>query len=193
MNLHGFLRRCSPHQLDMSLHSIRAGQAEDGSGCQGSRLSGGGEQGNRVSGGGEQGNRLSGCSILDTRFLMLNGGYSIKLAKAVASKLRKKLMAGQLNLDGKHPCPEFSAHAKHYLEDYAKTTCKRNTWMVYETIVRLHLASEWKGKKLNQIKQVYVKRPTGKINPDRRRRFNNHGTNLSQNPKPRTLRIQIPT
>lgn len=83
-----------------------------------------------------------------------------KLANAVAAKIRKKLVAGQLNLDGKetNTSPEFTAYAKHYLEGYVKTACKRNTWTGYETIIRLHIAPAWKGKKLNQIKRADVKK-----------------------------------
>ena len=78
-----------------------------------------------------------------------------KLANAVAAKIRKKLVAGQLKLDGKRDnCPEFTVYAKHYIENYAKTACKRNTWTGYETIIRLHVAPAWKGKKLNQIKRA---------------------------------------
>lgn len=82
-----------------------------------------------------------------------------KLANAVAAKLRKRLLSGQLNLEGKEDnCPEFTAYAKHYLEGYVKTACKRNTWTGYEAIIRLHIAPAWKGKKLNQIKRADVKK-----------------------------------
>ena len=82
-----------------------------------------------------------------------------KKANAVAAKLRKKLLSGQLNLYGKEEnCPEFAAYAKHYIEDYAKTALKRNTWKGYEVIIRLHIAPAWKDKKLNQIKRADVKK-----------------------------------
>lgn len=79
-------------------------------------------------------------------------------ALSVAAKLRDKLLDGQLNLeDKKNSCPEFSDYAKHYIENYAKTTCKRNTWQGYEAIIRLHLAPAWQCKKLNEIKRTDVK------------------------------------
>jgi len=82
-----------------------------------------------------------------------------RLAESIATKLRKKLLTGQLNLDSKEDkCPEFTAYAKHYIEDYAKTACKRNTWKGYEAIIRLHIAPAWKGKKLNLIKRADVKK-----------------------------------
>ena len=80
-----------------------------------------------------------------------------RIAEAVASKLRKKLVMGQLNLR-ENLCPEFTAYAEHYVEDYAKTACKRNTWRGYESIIRLHLAPAWKGKNLDQIKRADVKK-----------------------------------
>ncbi len=82
-----------------------------------------------------------------------------KLTNAVAAKLRKRLLSGQLNLEGKEDnCPEFAVYAKHYMEDYAKAVCKRNTWQGYEAIIRLHLSPAWKGKKLKQIKRADVKK-----------------------------------
>ena len=68
-----------------------------------------------------------------------------KAAQAIASALRKKLAAGSLNISGQDSekkVPEFCEYAQHYLEAYAKTACKRNTWKGYETIIRLHLAPE---------------------------------------------------
>jgi integrase len=82
-----------------------------------------------------------------------------RLAESVAARFRKKLLVGQLNLDGDEDnCPEFTAYAKHYLEDYAQTACKRNTWGGYESIVRLHLTPAWKGKKLNEISRADAKK-----------------------------------
>lgn len=81
-----------------------------------------------------------------------------RLAEAIAGKLRKKLVMGQLNLDSQEDkCPEFTAYAKHYIKDYAMTTCKRNTWRGYESIIRLHLVPAWKGKKLNEISRADAK------------------------------------
>lgn len=96
-------------------------------------------------------------------FIHLNGRIQSKivgdkkLAQSVATKLKRKLINGQLDLD-KNTIPEFSAYAKHYLEDYAKTACKRNTWESYEIIIRRHLIPAWKGKRLNEIKRADVKK-----------------------------------
>ena len=82
-----------------------------------------------------------------------------KLADSIAAKLKKKLVAGELNLDDqKNTSPEFTAYAEHYIETYAKTATKRNTWKSYETIITLHLTPVWQGKRLNEIKRPDVKK-----------------------------------
>lgn len=83
-----------------------------------------------------------------------------KLADVLAAKLRKELVMGELRLDAeeKNKSPEFSNYADHYIETYAKTTTKQNTWRGYETIIRLHLNPAWKGKQLDEIKRADVKR-----------------------------------
>ena len=83
-----------------------------------------------------------------------------RAAEAVASAIRRKLHAGELNLDASprtNGTPEFAEYAHHYLESYAKTACKRNTWVGYEVMIRLHLVPAWKGKHLDQVTRADVK------------------------------------
>jgi integrase len=80
-----------------------------------------------------------------------------RAAESTAAELRKNMLMGRLNLDSLSPCPEFISYANHYVEDYAKTTLKRNTWTNYEAIVRLHLSPAWKGKAIDEIKRADVK------------------------------------
>lgn len=82
-----------------------------------------------------------------------------RLAESIAGKLRKKLVAGQLNLDSQqNTSPDFTAYAAHYIENYAKTTLKINTWKNYITIIEKHLSPAWKGKRLSEIKRADVKK-----------------------------------
>lgn len=78
-------------------------------------------------------------------------------AQALAKNLRMKLLAGQLNLDV-DVAPEFAQYARHYIEDYAKTTCKRTTWRGYEVMVEKHILPAWRGRKLTEIKRADVKK-----------------------------------
>ncbi|MGA2678642.1 MAG: tyrosine-type recombinase/integrase [Sedimentisphaerales bacterium] len=80
-----------------------------------------------------------------------------RAADATAAELRKNMLMGKLNLNNNGSCPEFTDYANHYVEDYAKTALKRNTWTGYEAIVRLHLGPAWKGKNLDEIKRADVK------------------------------------
>jgi len=79
----------------------------------------------------------------------------------VASAIRKKLASGEFGLDGPasgSSAPEFSEYAHRYLEGYAKTACKPNTYDGYEAIIRRHLAPAWQGKRLDEITRADVKR-----------------------------------
>lgn len=81
-----------------------------------------------------------------------------KLADAVAAKLKRKLVNGQLNLDtDKDKGPKFGEYAEHYFQDYAKPALKQNTWKSYETMINLHLNPVWKDKHLGEIKRADVK------------------------------------
>ncbi len=100
-------------------------------------------------------------------FIHVNGTIRSKrvgdkrAAEAVASQLRRKLKAGELNLGPpklRKRSPEFSAYAKHYLETHAKPTCKHTTWYGYEVIIDKHLNPAWKGKRLDQITRADVKK-----------------------------------
>jgi len=53
--------------------------------------------------------------------------------------------------------PEFSAYASQYLEGYAKTKLKQNTWQGYDIIIKKHLVPVWAGKRLNEIRRRDVK------------------------------------
>ncbi|GJM25041.1 MAG: site-specific integrase [Phycisphaerae bacterium] len=82
-------------------------------------------------------------------------------AEAVASALRKKLKAGEFNLvedSSKSKSPKFPDYAAHYLESFAKTALKQNTWKGYESIIRLHISPAWKDKRLDAITRADVKR-----------------------------------
>ncbi len=81
-----------------------------------------------------------------------------KVAEAVAGKLRKKLLSGQLGLGEAKQTPLFADYARHFMEDYAKVACKRNTWKSYETMIALHLLPVWKNKRLNEIRRADVKK-----------------------------------
>ncbi|MHC4067209.1 MAG: tyrosine-type recombinase/integrase [Planctomycetota bacterium] len=83
-----------------------------------------------------------------------------RAAEAVASQIRRKLKAGELDLDAaarKSRIPEFSTYCHRYLDTFAKTACKWSTWKSYETIVKLHLTPAWHGKRLDQITRADVK------------------------------------
>ncbi|MCE5340145.1 MAG: site-specific integrase [Planctomycetaceae bacterium] len=80
-----------------------------------------------------------------------------KLADAMAIRLRRKLIQGELHLDNQNKSPEFSSYADSYIQSYAKTTTKQNTWKGYESIIRLHLNPVWRGKRLDEIKRSDVK------------------------------------
>lgn len=82
-------------------------------------------------------------------------------AEAVASALRKKIKAGEFNLaddTSRSKAPKFPLYAAHYLDSFAKTALKRNTWKGYESIIRLHLSPAWKDKRLDAITRADVKR-----------------------------------
>jgi integrase len=80
-----------------------------------------------------------------------------RAADSTAAELRRNLLMGRLNLNSLSPCPEFTDYANHYVDDYARTTLKRNTYTNYEAIVRLHLGPAWKGKAIDEIKRADVK------------------------------------
>ena len=69
-----------------------------------------------------------------------------RAAEAVASVLREQLKAGELNLVPKSAqrTPLFREYAAQFLETYAKTHCKQNTWRGYETIIAQHLNPDWR-------------------------------------------------
>lgn len=84
-----------------------------------------------------------------------------RAAEAVASAVRRRLAAGEFNLDLKKEeskIPEFYAFATRYLESYAKTALKRNTWEGYSIIIENHLKAVWQGKRLDEITRAEVKR-----------------------------------
>ncbi len=83
-----------------------------------------------------------------------------RAAEAVASAIRQKIKAGEFHIDDKgaaNRTPEFSVYARNYLETYAKTACKFNTYMGYKAIIELYLIPAWKGKHLDQITRTDVK------------------------------------
>ncbi|MFA5864236.1 MAG: tyrosine-type recombinase/integrase [Phycisphaerae bacterium] len=83
-----------------------------------------------------------------------------RAAEAVASALRQKIKAGEFHIDEKarlNRTPEFSQYAQHYLESYAKSVCKYNTWYNYQIIIEKYLIPIWKGKHLDQITRGDVK------------------------------------
>jgi integrase len=81
-----------------------------------------------------------------------------KIADSIAAKIKKKLVAGELNLEQRNTCPKFGDYAKHYIDNYAKHATKQNTWKNYETMIKLHLNPVWQNKRLNQIKRADVKK-----------------------------------
>ena len=81
-----------------------------------------------------------------------------KAAEAVAAKLRKTLLSGQLGLGEARQAPLFGDYVRHFMDDYAKTICKWTTWKSYETMVNLHLLPVWKHKRLNEIRRADVKK-----------------------------------
>ena len=82
-----------------------------------------------------------------------------KAAESVASELRKRLKAGELQLSQEPATlPRFSDYADDYLNRYAKTALKFTTWKGYETIIKIHLLPVWRHKRLDQIKRADVKR-----------------------------------
>ncbi len=98
-------------------------------------------------------------------FVHLNGTIRSKkvgdkrAAEAVASALRRKLKAGELNLDSARSTktPEFSKYAQHYLETYAKTALKFTTWRSYEAIIDVHLLPALRGKRIDKIARADIK------------------------------------
>lgn len=82
-----------------------------------------------------------------------------RAAEAVASAIRRKMTAGEFLLDdpAESKVPEFYEYAKRYLDNYAKTALKRNTWEGYEVIIENHLKPVWQGKRLDQITRADVK------------------------------------
>ncbi len=80
-------------------------------------------------------------------------------AEALASAVRRKIKAGEFNVEAKpkgNTTPLFQDYARHYIEHYAKVTCKHNTWRGYEVIIEHHLLPSWKGKHLDEITRADV-------------------------------------
>ena len=99
-------------------------------------------------------------------FIHLNGTIRSKklgdkrAAEAVASAVRRKLKAGQLNLETvakKNTIPTFAEYSKCYMERYAKIALKRNTWKGYEAIFKQHLNPAWAEKRLDEITRANIK------------------------------------
>jgi len=83
-----------------------------------------------------------------------------RAAEAVASAVRRKLKAGELNLDTdekKNNTPTFAEYSDHYMEKYAKVALKRNTWKGYEAIFKQHPNPVWAEKRLNEITRANIK------------------------------------
>ncbi len=82
-------------------------------------------------------------------------------AEAIASELRRRIKAGELNLDavGSEPkTPRFEDYSKHYVDHYAKTACKWSTWKGYQAIINHHLLPVWRNLRLEDITRAEVKR-----------------------------------
>ena len=100
-------------------------------------------------------------------FVHVNGSIRSKkigdkrAAETVASAVRRKIKAGELNLPSPDPeqkSPRFGDYAERYIESYAKIACKFTTWRSYETIIEKHLNPIWRTKRLDQITRADVKR-----------------------------------
>jgi len=80
-------------------------------------------------------------------------------AELVATEVRKRLKVGELNLpvEPKAKLPTFAEYSTHYIETYAKGTCKPNTWKGYEAIIRYHLLGHWKHRRMDDIRRPDVK------------------------------------
>ncbi len=76
-------------------------------------------------------------------------------AEAVASEIRQRLKAGELNLPSANhrgsTMPKFGDYAQHFLDQYAKVALKWSTWTSYEQVLRDHILPHWKNKRLDEV------------------------------------------
>lgn len=82
-----------------------------------------------------------------------------RAAESVASALRRKLKAGELNTltaDTK-AIPTFAAYAEHYLQSHAAVACKPTTIYSYRGMLKNHILPVWRSRKLDQIRRVDIK------------------------------------
>jgi integrase len=87
---------------------------------------------------------------------------SKKMAEKTAAEIRRRARLGKVTVDGEEEredvIPKFGDYADHFLETYAKTACKRNTWLGYISAINYHLKPAWAEKRLDRITRAEVKR-----------------------------------
>jgi integrase len=88
-------------------------------------------------------------------------GKDKKVAMKAARVYREQLALGQVDFsNGRTPDKEnltFGDFCSDYLENVARRRLKRNSWISYSNLIKLHLLPAWKNKPLNLITRQDVK------------------------------------
>ena len=79
-----------------------------------------------------------------------------RLAETFAAQLRKKLLAGELNLD-QQKTPRFDQYAKHYIESHAQNVTKEYTWKGYQRILDKDILPVLGCYRLDEVRRADVK------------------------------------
>jgi integrase len=82
-----------------------------------------------------------------------------RAAEAIASAIRKRIKAGELNLDGvaREKKPSFGEYVQTYLNEYAAVVLKLNTYRSYIQINKCHLSS-LHGIAIDKVSRSDIKR-----------------------------------